>query len=237
MLIGEAEILRAGQDAYVQAQRALGRQDLDTLLRAALEAGRSARTHTAIAEDSTSIAGAAVACAKQHRARPRRQVGAGDRRWANGCRRGAAVQGRRRARHRGAEPLAQARTEVAHELGEIARVAEMPGAGQRAGVGRRRGHLDRRFALRPHARERRRGDARRGRSGRCSSSTSRCRATSIPTVARIAGSRRRRRRRAQRRRRRYARAAARSDPAGRGDHRRARRAVSSSGTNRASPSP
>ncbi len=67
MLIGEAEILGQVKDAYVQAQRAhsLGKT-LHTLFRSALEAGKSARTHTAISEDSTSVAGAAVAYATQH---------------------------------------------------------------------------------------------------------------------------------------------------------------------------
>ena len=67
MLIGEAEILGQVKDAYVQAQRAhsLGKT-LHTLFRSALEAGKSARTHTAISGDSTSIAGAAIAYATQH---------------------------------------------------------------------------------------------------------------------------------------------------------------------------
>src|SRR3984885_1905569 len=67
MMIGEAEILGQVKDAYVQAQRArsLGKT-LHTLFRGALEAGKSARTHTAISGDSTSIAGAAIAYAKQH---------------------------------------------------------------------------------------------------------------------------------------------------------------------------
>ena len=67
MLLGEAEILGQVKDAYVQAQRAqsLGKT-LHTLFRSALEAGKSARTHTAISGDSTSIASAAVAYATQH---------------------------------------------------------------------------------------------------------------------------------------------------------------------------
>ncbi|MDQ6943960.1 MAG: glutamyl-tRNA reductase, partial [Candidatus Eremiobacteraeota bacterium] len=67
MLIGEAEILSQVKDAYVQAQRArsLGKT-LHTLFRAALEAGKHARTHTAISADSASVATAAVLYAKQH---------------------------------------------------------------------------------------------------------------------------------------------------------------------------
>src|SRR6202011_2558030 len=67
MLIGEAEILSQVKDAYVQAQRArsLGKT-LHTLFRGALEAGKAARTHTAISDDSVSIASAAVAYAKEH---------------------------------------------------------------------------------------------------------------------------------------------------------------------------
>src|ERR1700736_2878281 len=67
MLIGEAEILGQVKDAYVQAQRArsLGKT-LHTLFRGALEAGKAARTHTAISDDSVSIASAAVAYAKEH---------------------------------------------------------------------------------------------------------------------------------------------------------------------------
>ena len=67
MLIGEAEILGQVKDAYVQAQRArsLGKT-LHNLFREALEAGKDARTQTAISSDSTSVATAAVAFAKQH---------------------------------------------------------------------------------------------------------------------------------------------------------------------------
>src|SRR6202011_4032095 len=67
MLIGEAEILGQVKDAYVQAQRArsLGKT-LNKLFREALEAGKAARTHTAINGDSISIATAAIACAKEH---------------------------------------------------------------------------------------------------------------------------------------------------------------------------
>ena len=67
MLIGEAEILSQVKDAYVQGQRArsLGKT-LHTLFREALEAGKDARTHTAISADSASVASAAVQYAKQH---------------------------------------------------------------------------------------------------------------------------------------------------------------------------
>ncbi|MBV9439430.1 MAG: glutamyl-tRNA reductase [Candidatus Eremiobacteraeota bacterium] len=67
MLIGEAEILGQVKDAYVQAQRvhALA-TTLHTLFRAALEAGKAARTHTAISGASTSFATAAVEAARAH---------------------------------------------------------------------------------------------------------------------------------------------------------------------------
>lgn len=67
MLIGEAEILGQVKDAYVQAQRArsLGKT-LHTLCREALEAGKAARSQTAISGESTSIATAAVVKAKEH---------------------------------------------------------------------------------------------------------------------------------------------------------------------------
>lgn len=67
MLIGEAEILGQVKDAYIQAQRAhsLGKT-LHMLLREALNAGKAARTQTAIGDDSVSVATAAVAFAEAH---------------------------------------------------------------------------------------------------------------------------------------------------------------------------
>jgi glutamyl-tRNA reductase len=128
MLIGEAEILGQVKDAYVQAQRARSvGKTLNTLLRAALEAGKSARTHTAIAEDTTSVAGAAVECAKQHvdglSGKSVLVIGAG--------RMGAVAA--RRFKAEGARDIVvlnrshKRAQEVADELGEMARAAEMPG--------------------------------------------------------------------------------------------------------------
>lgn len=67
MLIGEAEILAQVKEAYDQAQRArsLGKT-LHTLFREAINAGKDARTQTAIGGSSTSIATAAVNCAIEH---------------------------------------------------------------------------------------------------------------------------------------------------------------------------
>jgi glutamyl-tRNA reductase len=67
MLIGEAEILGQVKDAYIQAQRAnsIGRT-LHMLFREALNAGKAARTQTAIGDDSVSVATAAAAFAEQH---------------------------------------------------------------------------------------------------------------------------------------------------------------------------
>ena len=128
MLIGEAEILGQVKDAYVQAQRARSvGKTLNTLFRAALEAGKSARTHTAIAEDTTSVAGAAVECAKQHvdglSGKSVLVIGAG--------RMGAIAA--RRFKAEGARDIVvlnrshKRAQEVADELGGIARAAEMPG--------------------------------------------------------------------------------------------------------------
>jgi len=65
MLIGEAEILGQVKDAYIQAQHAksLG-TTLHRLFREALNAGKHARTQTAIGDESTSIATAAIEAAK-----------------------------------------------------------------------------------------------------------------------------------------------------------------------------
>ena len=65
MLIGEAEILGQVKDAYVQAQKAhsLGKT-LHRLFREALNAGKSARSQTAIGDESTSISTAAIEMAK-----------------------------------------------------------------------------------------------------------------------------------------------------------------------------
>jgi glutamyl-tRNA reductase len=128
MLIGEAEILGQIKDAYVQAQRAhsLGKT-LHMLFREALEAGKDARAQTAISSDSTSVATAAVAFAKQHLGTLHGKVvlviGAG--------KMGAAAA--RRMRDEGAAEIVilnrghKRAREVAGELGENARTAEMPG--------------------------------------------------------------------------------------------------------------
>jgi glutamyl-tRNA reductase len=67
MLIGEAEILGQVKDAYIQAQRArsLGKI-LHYLFREALNAGKTARSHTWISSESVSAATAAIDLAKQH---------------------------------------------------------------------------------------------------------------------------------------------------------------------------
>jgi len=128
MLIGEAEILGQVKDAYVQAQRArsLGKT-LHTLMRAALEAGKAARTHTSISGDSISIATAAVLCAKQH-------LGALD--GKNALIIGTGKMGGVAARRLKAEGVRdivllnrshKRAQDVASELGDIARTAEMPG--------------------------------------------------------------------------------------------------------------
>jgi len=67
MLIGEAEILSQVKDAFVQGQRAqsLGKT-LHSLFREAINAGKSARTHTDIGSQSVSIATAAVNFAIAH---------------------------------------------------------------------------------------------------------------------------------------------------------------------------
>jgi glutamyl-tRNA reductase len=66
MIIGEAEILAQVKDAYIQGQRArsLGKT-LHELFRAALAAGKAARSQTAIGLSSASIATAAIDFAKQ----------------------------------------------------------------------------------------------------------------------------------------------------------------------------
>jgi glutamyl-tRNA reductase len=128
MLIGEAEVLGQVKDAYVQAQRArsLGKT-LNKLFREALEAGKAARTHTAINGDSISIATAAVACAKEH---------VGDLGGKNVLVIGAGKMGAIAARRLKAEGAGDIvvlnRThkraqDIATELGGIARTAEMPG--------------------------------------------------------------------------------------------------------------
>jgi glutamyl-tRNA reductase len=128
MLIGEAEILSQVKDAYVQGQRArsLGKT-LHTLFREALEAGKDARTHTAISADSASVASAAVLYAKQHLGELTGKsvlvIGAGKM---------GAVAARRLKAEGAADIVLLNRShkrahDVANELGEIARVAEMPG--------------------------------------------------------------------------------------------------------------
>ncbi|HZO94035.1 MAG TPA: glutamyl-tRNA reductase [Candidatus Baltobacteraceae bacterium] len=128
MLIGEAEILGQVKDAYVQAQRAqsLGKT-LHTLLRGALEAGKAARSRTSISGHSTSIATAAVACAKEHvgalHGKTVLVVGAGK----------MGAQAARRLKAEGAGDIVvlnrthRRAQHIADQLGPVARVAEMPG--------------------------------------------------------------------------------------------------------------
>jgi glutamyl-tRNA reductase len=128
MLIGEAEILSQVKDAYVQAQRArsLGKT-LHTLFRAALEAGKNARTHTAISADSASVATAAVLYAKQHLGEL-----TGKRVLIVGAGKMGAVAARRLKAEGASDIVLLNRShkraqDVASELGEIARVTDMPG--------------------------------------------------------------------------------------------------------------
>jgi glutamyl-tRNA reductase len=128
MLIGEAEILSQVKDAYVQAQRArsLGKT-LHTLFREALEAGKNARTHTAISADSASVASAAVLYAKLHL-----DTLSGTRVLVVGAGKMGAVAARRFKAEGAADIVLLNRShkraqDVANELGEIARVADMPG--------------------------------------------------------------------------------------------------------------
>jgi glutamyl-tRNA reductase len=128
MLIGEAEILGQVKDAYVQAQRArsLGKT-LHTLFRGALEAGKAARTHTAISDDSISVATAAVAYAKEHvgtlEGKSILVIGAG-KMGGSAARRlkaeGAAAIVMLNRSHERAQ-------EIAGELGDVARTVAMPG--------------------------------------------------------------------------------------------------------------
>ena len=177
MLIGEAEILGQVKDAYVQAQRAhsLGKT-LHTLFRSALEAGKSARTHTAISGDSTSIAGAAIAYATQH-------VGplSGKNVLVIGAGKMGALAARRLKVEGAGEIVVLNRSQeraraVAAELGASVRAAEPPRlaealvAADVVVTSTGASH----FILTAAKRWR------RGRIARCSSSTSRFRATSIP---------------------------------------------------------
>ena len=128
MLIGEAEILGQVKDAYIQAQRArsLGKT-LHTLFRSALEAGKDARSQTAISGQSTSIATAAVAFAHQH---------VGELRGKRVLVIGAGKMGSlaaRRLKAEGASDIVvlnrshKRAQSVADELGGVGRAAEMPG--------------------------------------------------------------------------------------------------------------
>ena len=239
MLIGEAEILGQVKDAYVQAQRArsLGKT-LHALFREALEAGKDARTQTAIAGDSTSSRRAAVALREAARRRPARHsrcssIGAG-KMGALAARR---LQDEGAARYRRAEPLAQARARRRRSASATVRAPPScpvsSNALENADVvvtSTGASH----FVLTPGNVAR--SDAARAPIARCSSSTSRCRATPIPTSreSRASASSTST---AQGRRRRHAREAPRSDPDRRRDHRRRTPSASRSGISRASRCP
>ena len=128
MLIGEAEILGQVKDAYVQAQRSrtLGKS-LHMLFREAINAGKTARSRTAIAGDSTSIATAAVEAAKRH-------LGslAGKTVLVVGAGKMGAIAARRLRAEGAAEIIILNRShgraaDVAGALGSGARVADLPG--------------------------------------------------------------------------------------------------------------
>jgi glutamyl-tRNA reductase len=128
MLIGEAEILGQVKDAYVQAQRSrtLGKS-LHMLFREAINAGKTARSRTAIAGDSTSIATAAVDAAKRH-------LGslAGKTVLVVGAGKMGAIAARRLRAEGAAEIIILNRShgraaDVAGALGPGARVADLPG--------------------------------------------------------------------------------------------------------------
>jgi glutamyl-tRNA reductase len=128
MLIGEAEILHQVKDAFIEGQRArsIGKT-LHSLFREALNAGKAARSQTEIGGASTSIATAAVNCAKQHvgdlRGKTVVVVGAGKmgslvarRLKADGCS-DIVVLNRSHERAR----------DVAERLGDAGRTMELPG--------------------------------------------------------------------------------------------------------------
>jgi glutamyl-tRNA reductase len=128
MLIGEAEILGQVKDAYVQAQRAhsLGKT-LHTLFREAIEAGKAARSQTAISGASTSIATAAIEKAKEH-------VGhlGGKNVLVIGAGKMGALAARRLKADGASDIVLLNRSHkraqrVVDELGDVARIAEMPG--------------------------------------------------------------------------------------------------------------
>jgi glutamyl-tRNA reductase len=128
MLIGEAEILGQVKDAYVQAQRSrtLGKS-LHMLFREAINAGKTARSRTAIAGDSTSIATAAVEAAKRHLG----SLG-GTTVLVVGAGKMGAIAARRLRAEGAAEIIILNRShgraaDVAGALGSGARVADLPG--------------------------------------------------------------------------------------------------------------
>ncbi len=179
MLIGEAEILGQVKDAYVAATRAksLGRT-LHRLFREAIAAGKTARAQTRIGGESVSIATAAVEAA---RARLGTLEGTSILVVGAGKMGRAAVK---RLRQEGAQrvivvnrTLSRSR-ELVGEAG-FGEAVEMPELAAALADGRRRRCLDRfvRFRARRSVGAPRDGSA--ARSGRSSSSTSRCRATSI----------------------------------------------------------
>ena len=127
MLIGEAEILGQVKDAYISAQQAksLGKT-LHRLFREALNAGKHARSQTAIGDESVSIATAAIEAAKQ-------RIGSLD--GTSVVVIGAGKMGRtavRRLRHEGAANLIVTNRSISRAQELIAEVGfgeaiEMPG--------------------------------------------------------------------------------------------------------------
>jgi glutamyl-tRNA reductase len=127
MLIGEAEILGQIKEAYSRAQKAgsFGKS-LHRLFREALNAGKAARSQTAIGGASVSIATAAVAVAKEHVGTLRGKivllVGAGK----------MAQKAANRLKQEGAGTLMVANrtreraVEVVERLGSVGQVVELP---------------------------------------------------------------------------------------------------------------
>ena len=164
MLIGEAEILGQVKDAYIQAQKArsLGKT-LHALFREALNAGKAARSQTAIGGESVIDRDrrdrhVAKAARRRTRGQERRSSSA-PARWARSPPSGSSSKARATSSVLNRSTSKRARGRRAPRHRPRARNAR---ARRGAQARRHRRHLDRRVALRAHARQRRRSDAARG---------------------------------------------------------------------------
>ena len=182
LVVGEPQILGQVKAAYATASDAQFTGALtNRLFHSAFAVGKRVRTETGLGEGAVSVSYAAIALARKIfgdlKGRSVLILGAGE--MAQAHRRRTC---RRRTSGRSRSPAARWRSRARRWPRSCGgRAVAVGGARRRRSArSRHRHHRHRRGGAGPDARAHRRGRCGRGAAGRCSSSTSRCRATSKP---------------------------------------------------------